>query len=546
MADAKYDVVIIGGGSKALITAIYLAKYGQLSVAMFEARHELGGGWASHEAPAPGFIGDTHSSTLSDWYYVPVQQDFPDFEEKGAKFAHYKVALGGIFKEDHSCLTFYHREYDPTGELTAKEIARFSKRDAETYLLLRELYNKYDGEQNFLEDLYNLPPKLGELSIREQFYRRLLADPKCPVDSRWFQLSVYQAGRELWESPAIRALHLRRLPRVRAPDAGGLADSWFMLLQAPSTMYAVGGTHNIAHACQRILMENGGKFFTKSEVDKIIIENGKARGIKLVDGSEIEAAKAVISEVDPYQLCFRLIGKENLPYSIVKKIENLERRFTAITWYTWAVHELPRYKAAAFNPDINDTHWMVLGDMDDEFMLRSSAWRRLNKMPPERDLVVWAMHSAHDKTRAPEGKHTISTEEMVVPADAMSEREWMEYKKKHADETIKYLLEYAPNMTWENVIGFDAITPYDIAKRNINMAPTGNWAVIDDIPGQTGKYRPIIELADHRTPIKNLYATGAAWPTSAGAHAGQGYRCYKAMADDLGLRKPWVEKARPF
>ena len=45
MADAKYDVVLIGGGNKGLVLAMYLAKYGGMKVGIFEKNHELGGGW---------------------------------------------------------------------------------------------------------------------------------------------------------------------------------------------------------------------------------------------------------------------------------------------------------------------------------------------------------------------------------------------------------------------------------------------------------------------------------------------------------------------
>jgi hypothetical protein len=47
-------------------------------------------------------------------------------------------------------------------------------------------------------------------------------------------------------------------------------------------------------------------------------------------------------------------------------------------------------------------------------------------------------------------------------------------------------------------------------------------------------------------PIKNLYATGAAWHPYPGAHSFQGYNVYKVMAEDFGLRKPWEEKGRPY
>jgi len=73
MADEKFDVVVIGGGSKALVTALYLQAYGGMNVCLFERMHELGGSWCSLERLAPGFIGDTHSSTMSDWYFLPLK-----------------------------------------------------------------------------------------------------------------------------------------------------------------------------------------------------------------------------------------------------------------------------------------------------------------------------------------------------------------------------------------------------------------------------------------------------------------------------------------
>jgi phytoene dehydrogenase-like protein len=43
MADKTFDAVIVGGGNKALLLALYLIKYGGMSVGIFERRHEVGG-----------------------------------------------------------------------------------------------------------------------------------------------------------------------------------------------------------------------------------------------------------------------------------------------------------------------------------------------------------------------------------------------------------------------------------------------------------------------------------------------------------------------
>src|SRR3990172_8572711 len=101
MADATYDAIIIGGGTHGLIVGNYLARYGQMKVAIFEARPELGGGLGCEES-APGFIANTHAASLSAYYTLPLEWDFP-LKEKGFEYIPYEATRGAIFKEDHSC-----------------------------------------------------------------------------------------------------------------------------------------------------------------------------------------------------------------------------------------------------------------------------------------------------------------------------------------------------------------------------------------------------------------------------------------------------------
>ena len=54
MADKTFDAVIVGGGNKALLLAMYLIKYGGMSVGIFERRHEIGGCLATEEISAQG------------------------------------------------------------------------------------------------------------------------------------------------------------------------------------------------------------------------------------------------------------------------------------------------------------------------------------------------------------------------------------------------------------------------------------------------------------------------------------------------------------
>ncbi|GAG53236.1 unnamed protein product, partial [marine sediment metagenome] len=129
------------------------------------------------------------------------------------------------------------------------------------------------------------------------------------------------------------------------------------------------------------------------------------------------------------------------------------------------------------------------------------------------------------------------------PASAYTEREWLEIKKQYADDLIKIWQQYAPNMTWDNVIGVDTNTPYDCLRMK-NLAPDGTMAGIDRPTYQCFENRPTPELANHRTPVKNLYGTGGCWHIGSNSGSSESYNCYKIIATDMGLGKPWEEPGK--
>jgi len=546
MADKSFDAVIIGGGNKGLITAMYLAKYGGMEVGIFERRHEMGGGWSCEESAAPGFITNTHAVNIDKYWKIVLERDFPDFKEKGGQWFPFNPAMGTIFKEDHSCIAWYAEDLDPQQEKTAASIARFSKKDADTWLDLWKTW-KEKIEPAFCQWIYNPPPPHHEPDILE----KALMDPSVGIDPIWTVKSALEVLRDLFESEEVVTSVLRpsHAGMPYSPDLPGTGIAQILLLPLLLNFGGiVGGTHSMAHACVKMFLEQGGKFFTKHEVERVLIENGRAKGVRLSDGTEVEARKLVVSTLSPEQLCFQLIGKDYFQPRTLRRIQHLSRRLICITWYHWALHERARYHAETFNPDICKTGLLALSMKDPEVLIRENAWRTLGKMPPAnpRDsaLLVWCL-SLDDPTQAPAGKQIAGSEQFVLSADQMTEREWLEYKKKNADDVIRYWQEYAPNMSWDNIIGYDPLTPYDCLRLK-NMGPQGNWGVIDVIPGQTGKYRPVPELARYKTPIENLYCTGVAWGFSAGAMDAQAYNCYKVIAKDYNLNKHWEKQGYPF
>jgi phytoene dehydrogenase-like protein len=529
------------------VTALYLQAYGGMDVCIFERMHELGGSWCSLERLSPGFIGDTHASTMSDWYFLPLLYDFPKFEEYGAKFFGYRANLAQVCKNDleNSLIIYSHRE-DPSGEASAKEIARFSERDAEMFLKFDDLHFRRGRREARLETLFSLAPPPDQLDPLEKWYRNYMKQPDAILDPQLMTMSMIDAGRALFESSEYRALMTSVIARMDInpmKPMGGAA--WFIAQARRENLRVVGGTHNIAHAVIRLFVEHGGKFYSRKEVDKIIIENGQAKGVRLVDGSEV-AARLVVSGQDPYQLAFRLIGKDFLERKTWMKVGALDRSENMINWYTFALHETPHYTAAARNRDIDVAQWVHLTTGDDTEMAKEACLRYAGLEPTCPQIRACPTNSEIDPTRQPEGKATLLVETLTLPKTSRSEREWMAYKMNMAKHMINEIHIAAPNITWESVIGVDTNGPYDIGSRHLNMA-TGNQFVVDANPATKGKYAPIIEWARHRIPgIKNLYATGVAWSSSHSAYCGQGYKCYKAIAEDFDLRKPWEEKGRPW
>ncbi len=333
------------------------------------------------------------------------------------------------------------------------------------------------------------------------------------------------------------------------PETPGLGLAALVMIEGyMATTILAGGNHQAAHFCQRVINENGGKIFTRHTVNKILIENSRARGIRLADGTEIEAKKAVVCGASPEQLVFELTGLEHWHPEIPRKVKNIERDWTVISWYTWALHERPKYKAEAFDPDLAYMGWICLGQKDVNYLLQEHWRRRLGLWPePDKFNLVATDWSFYDPTFAPPGKACVLTEQFVLPATAYSDDEWKAIETRHANEIISFWQKYAPNITWDNVIGYVPITPFFTARQGKTFAPTGNWSVIDCPAHQFGRFRPIPELADLRNfPIKNLYPCSAAWHQASGAHMQQGYWVYKIMAEHFGLRKPWEEGGRSW
>lgn len=550
MADKTFDAVIVGGGNKGLLLALYLIQYGGMRVGIFERRHEIGGCLATEEISAPGFRGNTHANIILPWYYLPVYRDFPDFWEFGAQWDQHLCSDGFVFKDRDNCLAIYSDKHDPEQERTCREIERFSQRDAETWRKLCTLdqsieYQRLQMDMLFVPAEMRMTPEV--MTRQAEVYPKLLEAGLEP-DGLILAASAMRAAKEWFESPELQSCLLRfavsSVIDITEPGQGGMMIG--MATTLPTIGFNRGGTHLVAHAAHQLLTQMGCEFFINQEVRNVIIENGKATGIRLADGTEIGASRLVVSAgMSPQQLVFDLIGREHVDAKLARRVDLLENTFGCLMWYSFAVHEAPVYKAEAFNPDIHECQWLGLQpDPDPVHIARECQYAKMQQWPPfEHYAPTVGCHSLVDPSFAPPGKHVVQNEQLGPPASIHSEREWLEIKKRYADELITIWQDYAPNMTWDNVIGVDTNSSFDHMRMK-NLAPNGTMAGIDRSPFQVMEHRPTPELANHRTPVESLYATGGCWHVGSNAGSSEAYNCYKIIATDLGLAKPWEEPGK--
>lgn len=546
MPDRTFDAVIVGGGTKALFLAMYLVKYGQMRVGIFERRHEIGGCLATEEMSAPGFRANTHANIIMPLYYAPIYRDFPDFWDYGAQWEQYLCSDGACFANNDTCLAIYSIKHDPSQERTATEIARFSQRDAESWLKLWRTFESDEiyrvmVDQFFYPQEQTLTPEFGE---RQMDVFGKLVEASLAPDSLIMKSSPLRRIREMWESRELQYCHARFVVSAATDvnDPGMGVETLALAAQLPVLGFAKGGTHQIAHAAHQILVQLGCEFFTGAEVEKVLIENGSAKGIRLADGAEIGARKLVVmAGLSPHQVCFQMIGREHFDGKVARRVELLSRtHIGCLMWCSFALNQAPRYRAESFNPDIRETFWLGLGsDADPEHIANECRWVNLGKFPPLEDFnPAVCCHSLVDPSFTPPGKHVAQNEMQAPPTSAHTEEEWLEIKRRYVEDMMGVWQKYASNMTWDNLIGVDSSSPYDHLRMK-NLAPHGNVGTIDRSVHQINENRPIPELANHRTPIRNLYATGAAWHPGPNGGSGEAYNCYKIIAADMELDNPW-------
>lgn len=523
-----YDGIIIGGGPNGLTTAAYMARAG-LKVLVLERRMEIGGGLATEKVTIPGWIHNTHAVYHMMVDYAPVFQDLGLIDAYRLDFVQPELVMTMPLSDGRAVCLYG----DP--ERTAQNFAHFSKADADAYLAMHAEYTEltrtflapatYEKPHPAIQAVEHLQKtdigrKVNELS--EQTPRQIV--------NSWF------------ENEHIRGLMLYAACFWGLDyDLEGLGYLVPLMLERASNYRLLrGGSHQLSNRLSKDIYAHGGMILGSQLIKRFVIEDGRATGVELEDGTIYKASKFVASSLDPAQTFLEYVGEQHLEEEFVIRTKDWE-------WDTWSLNgvhlalaEPPDFLAAKWNPDVNEALVHVLGYDTDEDVI--DHWDAIfdGELLPDAGFNA-CFPSVHDPYQAPPGGASglLSEHAPYELYDGGAEA-WYRVREEHAQELLATLRTYAPNMTEDNIVWKYLSTPKDVANKFRTMVK-GSIKHGAYKPLQMGYLRPNEECSHNRTPIEGLYVCGASVFPGGMVTFGPGYCAANTLAEDLGLDKWWTE-----
>ena len=522
------DIIIIGGGPNGLAAGAYLAKAG-VKVTVMDYNQELGGGLATELATFPGFLINTHSIYHMMVDYAPPYQDFNLEKDYTVRYAWPELQFAMLFADGRSlCL---YQDVDKT----CQSMAAFSQKDADSY---RRLHQKLtDYMNNFLGPLTYVPamapleqiPMLEKTELGREFAADSEKSPQELVDG-------------CFENDQVRAMmYYLTCHWGLEYDATGLGFlAMLNLNRATNYRLCIGGSHKLASALQKIILENGGRLLGTQKIKRILVTDGTARGIELEDGTVMEANKGVISTIDLGTTFLKYVGEDNLEEDFVEGIKGWQWEKWSLLALHLALKEPPDFKAAATNPDINKAFVYIMGYENPQDII--DHWEGIARGERQKTGFSCSFPSVHDPSQAPPGQCTGIISQMAPYHIKEGADVWERFKFKWEmiNERVEVLQQYAPNIDKDKIIWAYATTPLGTARRFPDMIE-GSYKQGAYTNLQLGYFRPNEECSNHRTPIKNLWLGGANTYPGGMVIFGSGYLAANAVAEDLGIERWWPE-----
>lgn len=527
------DVIIIGAGHNALVTAFYLGRAG-LHPLVLEQRPAPGGAAATEEFHA-GFRISTYAHAAAP-LSPRIVRDM-DLARLGLEMIRPDPAVFAPV-DDGRALVLYRDT-----ARAAQSIARFSKRDAKRYPEFAGVLARLAGVLAPL--MHKTAPGLGAavpgdlwallgagralrgLGSRDMF--RLL---------RWGPMAVADLVAEWFESEPLRAVIASRGIFGAALGPWSAGSGALLLLRAAfdpepasGVWFVRGGMGKLASAMAGAATHAGAEIRTNAAVAGINVRDGAVTGVTLGSGEEIPGS-AVICGVDPKRTFLGLVGPANLEPQFIGRVQNYRCK-GVLAKVNLALAGLPSFTAVAQTPDSGSalTGRIHIGPEID-YLERAFDASKYGGFSAEPYLEA-VIPSLSDPTLASQGQHVMSIYAQFAPFQLRG-TDWNAQRENLGAVIIQTLGRYAPDLPGL-VLHRQVITPLDLEDQ---LGLTGGHIFHGELAlDQLFSLRPLLGWAAYRTPLRGLYLCGSGTHPGVGLSGASGANAAREFLRDWKKRR---------
>ncbi len=511
MREKNYDAIIIGAGHNGLVTACYLAKAGW-KVLVLERRYLVGGACVTEET-FPGFKVST-ASYVNSLFRKEIIEDL-GLESYGLKILERNPSSFTPFPDGR------HLLLGPDQALNHRQIAKFSLKDANAYPAYEAMLERM---ASVLEPLLTMsPPNLAKPGLRDLWTLYQAGKPfqaMGPAMSEAFEILTAPARQILdrwFESEALKATLATDaiIGAMASPSTPGTAYVLFHHVMGETNGkrgvwgYVQGGMGGITQSLAAAARELKVEIRCESEVAKILVKDGRVRGVTLANGADCHAP-VVASNADAQVTFTRLLDAQQLPPEFSEAVSRISYESASLK-INVALSELPDFLACP-GLEPGPQHRGTIHISPDLDYIEKAFNEAKYGQPSQRPILECTIPSVVDPTVAPPGQHLMSIFVQYAPYKLRGAT-WDDLRETFADRCFATLNDYAPNFQ-RSVIARQVLTPLDL-ERTFNLTG-GNIFQGAMTLNQLFACRPVPGFADYRTPIEGLYLCGAA------AHPGGG------------------------
>jgi prolycopene isomerase len=521
-----WDVIVIGSGIGGLVTASQLAAKGA-KVLVLE-RYLIPGGSGGSFRRA-GYTFDVGASMIFG------------FGQKG----HTNLLTRALADVGEHCTTIpdpAQLEYHLPGGLTLAVDRNYESFIAD---LTARFPHEAKGIRAFYDtcwQVFRCLDAMPLLSLEDPAYLAKVffkAPLACLGLARWLPVNVGSVARAHIQDPnLLRFIDMECfcwsvMPADRTPMIN--AGMVFSDRHAGGINYPKGGVGVIAGRLVAGLERYGGAIRYRSRVVKVLLEQGRAVGVRLAGGEELRARRVVSNATrwdtfgDPDSAGPRPGGAAKLPSKTMSGQSLIDGADTPAAERTWR----RRYRPS---PSFLSLHLGVRADLIPEGThVHHLLLERWEDLEAEQGTVFVSMPSLLDPSLAPEGHqivHTFTPSSMEA-WQGLSPSEYRVKKQADADRLIARLEAILPGLA-------GAITHREVGTPRSHRRFLGRMG---------GSYGPIpamrlpglLPMPFNRTGISGLYCVGDSCFPGQGlnAVAFSGFACAHRIGADLGLN-PWA------